>query len=58
MNNCNQCGISIPDGQRSCSMCYGDIDHGSDGRYREWAEEQRRRELESHEQEQEQSNEH
>ena len=24
-------------------MCYGDIDHGKDGYYRQWAEEQDRR---------------
>ena len=34
------CGSSIPDGQTVCSMCYGDIDHGTDGYYREWAEKQ------------------
>ena len=32
---CTSCGSPIPDGQgTSCSMCYGDIDHGSDGYYR------------------------
>ena len=45
MSYCVQCGSPIPDGQRTCSMCYGDIDHGSDGYYREWAE-QREREWE------------
>ncbi len=36
---CTSCGLPIPDGQgSSCSMCYGDIDHGSDGYYRQWAE--------------------
>ena len=31
------------DGQgKSCSMCYGDIEHGKDGYYRDWAEEQER----------------
>ena len=41
--------MRIPDGQgRSCSMCYGDIDYGRDGYYREWAEaEERRHEAES-----------
>ena len=24
-NYCSECGYSIPDGQRTCSMCYGDI---------------------------------
>ena len=41
MASCTNCGSSIPDGQgRSCSMCYGDIDYGRDGYYREWAERQ------------------
>lgn len=41
MAYCTSCGSWIPDGQgSSCSMCYGDIDHGSDGYYRQWAEEQ------------------
>ncbi len=39
---CVDCGSSIPDGQRTCSMCYGDINHGNDGYYRQWAEEQLR----------------
>lgn len=38
MANCSMCGSPIPDGQRVCSMCYGDIDYGNDGYYREWAE--------------------
>ena len=29
-------------------MCYGDIDHGTDGYYREWAEHQERLEQERH----------
>ena len=37
-NHCVQCGSSIPDGQRTCSMCYGDIDHGRDGYYRDYME--------------------
>ena len=41
MPSCSSCGLPIPEGQgSSCSMCYGDIDHGRDGYYREWAEEQ------------------
>lgn len=34
---CSMCGSPIPDdqGSRVCSMCYGDIDHGRDGYYRE-----------------------
>jgi hypothetical protein len=50
MANCVMCGSWIPDnqGSRSCSMCYGDIDHGKDGYYRaelerQEQEEQRRR---------------
>jgi hypothetical protein len=39
-NNCASCGIEIPDGQKFCSMCYGDIDYGKDGYYRRWTEEQ------------------
>ena len=31
MNQCKSCGISIPDGQRICSMCYGDPWYGRDG---------------------------
>ncbi len=43
MGSCSSCGSPIPDGQgSSCSMCYGDIGHGSDGYYQQWAEEQMR----------------
>lgn len=35
---CSSCGIEGVNG--ICSMCYGDIDHGSDGLYREWLEEE------------------
>ena len=43
-NYCVMCGSRIPDNQGSttCSMCYGDIDHGKDGYYQEWAEQQSR----------------
>jgi len=34
------CGSSIPDAQKVCSMCYGDIDYGNDGYYRKWAEQE------------------
>lgn len=38
---CSSCGNPIPEGQgNSCSMCYGDISYGSDGYYKEWAEQQ------------------
>ena len=42
MSACVMCGSSLPDnqGSKTCSMCYGDIDHGHDGYYREWAEQQ------------------
>lgn len=41
MPNCTSCGRPIPEGQgSSCSMCYGDIDYGRDGYYREWVERQ------------------
>ena len=49
--NCVMCGSPIPDnqGSRTCSMCYGDPQHGKDGYYQEYldaqyAEEQKRRE--------------
>ena len=45
-NSCSMCGSPIPDSQRVCSMCYGDIDYGSDGYYREWAEQQQQQETE------------
>ena len=40
MASCSMCVSSIPEGQRVCSMCYGDIDYGKDGYYREWAEQE------------------
>ena len=40
MNHCVMCGERIPDNQRTCSMCYGDVDHGSDGYYRRFMEQQ------------------
>lgn len=43
MPNCTSCGSEIPEGQgNSCSMCMGDIGHGTDGYYQQWAEEQAR----------------
>ena len=40
MANCVMCGSPLPDDQGSttCSMCYGDVDHGKDGYYREYME--------------------
>lgn len=41
MPYCTSCGSPIPEGQdKSCSMCYGDISHGKDGYYEEWAREE------------------
>lgn len=42
MASCIQCGNAIPRGQRTCSMCYGDIDHGRDNYYREYVENQQK----------------
>lgn len=44
--SCSSCGSPIPEGQgSSCSMCYGDVHHGSDGYYadymRRWEESSR-----------------
>lgn len=46
--SCVMCGSPIPDdqGSNSCSMCYGDIDHGKDGYYRDWMEQQEQQEQE------------
>lgn len=45
MSYCTSCGLPIPEGQgNSCSMCYGDMGHGKDGYYQQWAEEQVRQE--------------
>ena len=44
MASCTSCGSDIPEGQgKSCSMCYGDISHGTDGYYEDWAREQMER---------------
>jgi len=43
MANCTSCGLPVPDGQSICSMCYGDIDYGNDGYYRQAVEESLRR---------------
>ena len=40
MNSCSMCGSIIPEGQKVCSMCYGDIDYGTDNYYREYLEHQ------------------
>ena len=47
MPSCTSCGSYIPEGQgSSCSMCYGDPYHGSDGYYLEMLEAQAREEAE------------
>lgn len=53
MANCSMCGSEIPDGQRVCSMCYGDPGHGSDGYYQNWLDEQQRQHDEQRQEEQE-----
>lgn len=53
MKYCVDCGSPIPDnqGSKTCSMCYGDIYHGKDGYYYEWAEKEiERQEREKQEQ--------
>lgn len=50
-NYCKMCGIEIPNGQKFCSMCYGDPYYGKDGYYLqmlndEWEREQRRQQEE------------
>lgn len=48
MNYCTSCGSPIPEGQgKSCSMCYGDPDHGRDGYYQAFLDEQAQREQEA-----------
>lgn len=41
MASCVMCGSWIPDdqGSKTCSMCYGDPEHGKDGYYRRFLEE-------------------
>jgi hypothetical protein len=40
MSNCKSCGIQIPEGQKFCSMCMGDVGYGKDGYYEEWLRQQ------------------
>lgn len=43
MKYCTSCGNPIPENQgNSCSMCYGDVNFGSDGYYQEFMEEHAR----------------
>lgn len=56
MSYCSQCGSPIPNGQRICSMCMGDIDHGNDGYYRDYVERQDRDDQAKQQQEEEYEN--
>ena len=42
MNNCGSCGSDVPEGQRFCSMCYGDPYYGNDGYYLSYLEDMER----------------
>ena len=55
MSACVMCGSPLPDNQGSttCSMCYGDIDHGQDGYYRDFVEQGMEQQAREQEQEQE-----
>jgi len=46
VNYCVSCGSPLPDSHkhRNCSLCYGDIDYGTDGYYRQFMEAQREQE--------------
>ncbi len=46
-NCCTMCGVSIPDNQKFCSMCYGEINYKCDGHYQEYLERQYEREYEN-----------
>lgn len=39
MPHCVDCGSDIPEGQHTCSMCYGDPYYGSDGYYLDYLRE-------------------
>jgi hypothetical protein len=45
---CVMCAAPIPQdqGSNSCSMCYGDIEHGKDGYYRQQLEREYQQQLE------------
>lgn len=45
MKHCKSCGVELPESHRhdTCSMCYGDIDYGTDGYYRQYMEEDDKR---------------
>ena len=48
---CTMCGSDLPDSHphKTCSLCYGDLDYGTDGYYREYMEELQRQEQEKEE---------
>jgi len=48
MSSCVMCGASLPSnqGSKTCSICYGDPDHGRDGYYQQMLDEDRRRQEE------------
>jgi len=48
MKYCVSCGAMIPDGQKICSICYGDPEYGRDGYYRELLEKQAQEEAAKH----------
>jgi hypothetical protein len=45
-NYCASCGVSIPEGQKFCSICYGDPAYGRDGYYEEYLRYQQEEEQE------------
>ncbi len=45
MDNCKSCSAPVPVGQKYCSMCVGDVDHGNDGHYARAMEEDAAREM-------------
>ena len=51
-NSCGSCGAWIPDGQRFCSMCYGDPYYGRDGYYLAYLEDMERQAYEREQQQQ------
>lgn len=56
MASCTMCGNPLPSSHKhkTCSMCYGDIDYGTDGYYRQWAEAQDKKAWEEKQREKEQ----
>ena len=46
LNYCSQCGVTIPEEQSQCSMCAGDVNHGTDGYYQAYLKYQEEEEKE------------